>query len=146
MKRHRFRQDALIEVLHVAQEAFGLLRDDVLLHIARGLELPPSRVFGVATFYHLFTFAPRGEHSCTVCTGTACFVKGAERLLAIVEELTGGRAGETTPDGRFSLATTRCTGSCGLAPLAIFDGEVVGHLSEEEVARRVGGWTGHGSE
>ena len=78
MKRQRFQPDALIEVLHTAQELFGYLQDDLLLYVAHGLKLPPSRVYGVATFYHFFTFAPKGEHTCVVCMGTACYVKGAD--------------------------------------------------------------------
>src|ERR1700730_16886431 len=88
LKRCQFQQDALIEVLHKAQELFGYLEMDVLLYVARGLKLPPSRVYGVATFYHLFTLKPPGEHACVVCMGTACFVKGADKLLATVEQLT----------------------------------------------------------
>ena len=145
LKRQRYRQDSLIEVLHRAQQIFGVLRDDVLLYVSRGLRLPPSRVYGVATFYHLFRITPRGEHTCTVCTGTACYVKGAERVLAVAERSAGARAGETTSDGRVTLETTRCIGSCGLAPLVIFDGKVAGHVPAGEVADRLKGWVGHGS-
>ena len=76
MKKHQFKQDALIEVLHKAQELFGYLEDDLLLFIAYKLKLPASRVYGVATFYHFFTLKPKGEHTCVVCMGTACYVKG----------------------------------------------------------------------
>ena len=82
MKRHQYQPDALIEVLHKAQELFGYLSTDLLITIARSLKLPPSRVYGVATFYHFFSLAPQGEHSCAVCLGTACYVKGAAALLA----------------------------------------------------------------
>src|SRR5882672_8114008 len=84
MKRHQYQPDALIEVLHKAQELFGFLDRDVLFYVARGLKQPPSRVYGVATFYHLFSLKPQGEHTCVVCMGTACFVKGADRLLRTV--------------------------------------------------------------
>src|SRR5438067_8290925 len=96
LKRCQFQQDALIEVLHKAQELFGFLERDVLWYVARGLKLPPSRVYGVATFYHLFSLRPAGEHTCVVCMGTACFVKGADRLLAVVEQTAHVRPGETT--------------------------------------------------
>ena len=86
MKRHQFAPDALIEVLHTAQELFGFLQTDLLHYVAHGLKLPPSRVYGVATFYHFFSFKPQGEHTCVVCTGTACYVKGADALLAAVEQ------------------------------------------------------------
>ena len=80
IKRYQYQQDALIEILHRAPELFGYLEMDVLLYIAHSLKLPPSRVYGVATFYHLFSLAPSGVHTCVVCTGTACYVKGAHRL------------------------------------------------------------------
>jgi bidirectional [NiFe] hydrogenase diaphorase subunit len=124
MKKHLFRQDALIEVLHKAQELFGFLEDDLLLFIASKLKLPPSRVYGVATFYHFFTLKPQGEHSCVVCMGTACYVKGADKILAAVQENIGIQPGETTPDKRVSLLTARCIGACGIAPAVVYDGKV----------------------
>src|SRR5512141_1691762 len=86
MKKHQFKHDALIEVLHKAQELFGYLEDDLLLFIAYRLRLPTSRVYGVATFYHFFTLKPKGKHTCVVCMGTACYVKGADKVLASIEE------------------------------------------------------------
>src|SRR3974377_2012624 len=86
MKKHQFKQDALIEVLHKAQELFGFLEDDLLLFIAHGLKRPASRMYGVAAFYHFFTLKPKGKHTCVVCMGTACYVKGADKVLAAVEE------------------------------------------------------------
>src|SRR5450631_4738002 len=88
MKKHQFRQDALIEVLHKAQELFSYLEDDLLLFVSVKLKLPPSRVYGVATFYHFFQLKPQGEHTCVVCLGTACYVKGADKIIAAVEALT----------------------------------------------------------
>ena len=107
LKRHRFAPDALIEVLHTAQELFGHLRADLLFYMARALRLPPSRVYGVATFYHLFSFAPRGRHACVVCTGTACYVKGADAMLAAIEREAGATAGHTSSDGAISVSTAR---------------------------------------
>jgi len=127
MKRHQFRQDALIEVLHAAQELFGYLELDLLLYIARQLKLPPSRVYGVATFYHFFTLKPQGKHTCVVCTGTACFVKGADALLAAVSQQARVASGATTADGELSLLTARCLGACGIAPAVVLDGKVLGH-------------------
>ena len=98
MKRHRFALDALIEVLHVAQKVFGYLEPGILNYVAHALKLPPSRVYGVATFYHLFSFVPKGRHTCIVCTGTACYVQGAGRLLAAVQKGIGISPGETTLD------------------------------------------------
>lgn len=145
MKRHQFRQDALIEVLHFAQELFGHLAPDLLRFVARRLKLPPSRVHGVATFYHFFTREPKGAHTCVVCTGTACYVKGADALVAAVENEAHVRPGETTPDSRLTLSTTRCVGTCGLAPLVVLDGTVIGHATPEDLAGRVKGWLNRGT-
>lgn len=143
MKRHQYQPDALIEVLHKAQELFGFLSADLLLMIAHKLRLPPSRVYGVATFYHFFSLAPQGEHTCAVCLGTACFVKGAATLLAALEHEAGVKAGETTPDNRLSLMTARCLGACGIAPAVVYDGNVAGYQSPEQALERVKGWLAH---
>lgn len=124
MKRQQFRGDALIEVLHKAQELFGFLDDGLLLYIAKSLKLPPSRVYGVATFYHFFTLKPQGEHTCVVCLGTACYVKGADKIMAAVERRAGIKSGETTSDNKLSLVTARCIGACGIAPAVVYDGAV----------------------
>lgn len=137
MKRHQYRPDALIEVLHKGQELFGHLSPELLTSIARSLRLPPSRVYGVATFYHFFSLAPQGEHTCTVCLGTACYVKGAAALVAALEEQTGLRAGTTSADGKLSLLTARCLGACGIAPAAVVDGAVIGHADAELLRTRV---------
>ena len=144
MKRNRHRPDALIEVLHTAQNIVGYLDHDVLLQVARGLHLPPSRVYGVASFYHLFRFEPRGVHQCTVCLGTACFVKGGASLLSAIEHVSGIHAGQIMADGAISLDTARCVGACGIAPVVIFDGQITGHQTPEAVAERVKGWSSHG--
>jgi bidirectional [NiFe] hydrogenase diaphorase subunit len=145
MKRHRFAPDALIEVLHVAQKLFGHLEPGLLYYIAHALKLPPSRVYGVAAFYHLFNFAPKGKHTCIVCTGTACYVQGAGRLLAAVEEAAAVTAGETTPDGQISLMTARCVGTCGLALVVCYDGEVAGNQDPEAAKNHVKGWIRDGA-
>ena len=143
LKRGRYAQDQLIETLHVAQDVFGNLSEDILMYVARALRLPPSMVYGVATFYELFTFDPPGDHSCTVCTGTACFVKGADDIVQGVSAEFDVPAGETAEDGSLTLKTARCLGSCGLAPVVVFDGEVLSHQSTastlELVAAAVGG-------
>lgn len=146
MKRHQFRQDALIEVLHTAQELFGYLELDLLYFVARQLKLPPSRVYGVATFYHFFTLKPKGEHTCVVCTGTACYVKGADELIAAVREQAQIGPGETTADGQLSLLTARCLGACGIAPAVVVDGAVVGHETPEHLCRRLKGWLHRGTD
>ena len=138
LRRVRYAQHQLIEVLHVAQDVFGFLSEDVLLYVARALRLPPSRVYGVATFYALFTFDPPGEHTCTVCTGTACFVKGADGIVAALQRTHRVGVGDTTADGRFTLTTARCLGSCGLAPVAVIDGNIKGHLDADGAVVLVG--------
>ena len=140
MKRHQYRHDALIEVLHVAQELFGYLEPDLLYFVARHMKLAPSRVYGVATFYHLFTLKPRGRHTCVVCTGTACFVKGADALLAAVRNTVAIGPGETTADGEISLLTARCLGSCGAAPVVVLDGTASGHATPNDLRCQVKGW------
>ncbi|KOP26714.1 bidirectional hydrogenase complex protein HoxE [Hapalosiphon sp. MRB220] len=144
MKRYQYQQAALIEVLHKAQELFGYLENDLLHYIAHNLKLPPSCVYGVATFYHLFSLAPRGVHNCVVCTGTACYVKGAANLLATVENCAKIHAGETTPDGELSLLTARCLGACGIAPAIVLDGTVCGHQTPELVTEQIEGWLKYG--
>jgi bidirectional [NiFe] hydrogenase diaphorase subunit len=142
LKRQRFSPDSLIEVLHTAQEIFGFLKTDVLVYIASALKLPPSRVYGVATFYHFFSFKPKGDHTCMICMGTACYVKGAEHVQQAVNQF----AREATDCGTISVETARCVGACGLAPVVIFDGEVCGNLTPELAESRLKGWNKHGSQ
>jgi bidirectional [NiFe] hydrogenase diaphorase subunit len=145
MKRHQYRQDALIEVLHAAQKLFGFLEPPLLHFVAQHLKLPPSRVYGVATFYHLFTLKPGGRHTCIVCTGTACYVKGANKLLAAVSQVAGVEPGQTTPDGELTLRTVRCLEPCGLAPVAVLDGTVHGQETPETLREQVKGWLSRGT-
>ncbi|QIZ71340.1 bidirectional hydrogenase complex protein HoxE [Oxynema aestuarii] len=140
MKRNQHRQDALIEVLHKAQEIFGYLEEDVLLYVARQLKLPLSKVYGVATFYHLFSLKPSGAHTCVVCLGTACYVKGASSLLEALKNQVGIEPGETTDNGQMSVMTARCIGACGLAPAAVYDGKVMGNQTAESVLDNIKGW------
>src|SRR3954464_3672278 len=137
MRRHGHEPYALIEVLHTVQETFGFLTDDALRYVAVSLRVPYSKVYGVATFYHFFTLKPPGEHTCVVCTGTACYIKGAASLLKSVDEVAGIKPGETTKDGQLSLLTARCLGSCGLAPAVVFDGQVEGKITAEQMKLRV---------
>jgi bidirectional [NiFe] hydrogenase diaphorase subunit len=140
MKRNQYSQDALIEILHKAQEAFGFLEEDVLLYVARALKLPLSRVYGVATFYHLFSLKPSGAHTCVICLGTACYVKGADALLSTLKTEIGIKPGETTEDGQVSLVVARCIGACGIAPAAVFDGNVLGKQTEQSVIEHILPW------
>jgi len=130
MSRHQYSGDALIEVLHTAQELYGFLSPPLLRTVAHKLRLPPSRVLGVATFYHLFSLKPKGEHTFVVCLGTACYVAGA---LGLVESLERRccRVGQTSPDGKVSVQTARCIGACGLAPAVVIDEEVLARVTPE---------------
>ena len=115
MARHHYSGSALIEVLHAAQQLYGYLSRPLLDVIAHKLRLPPSRVLGVATFYHLFRFAPHKLHTATVCLGTACYVAGGMELMAAVKRTCGAE--------NWTVEAGRCVGSCGLAPIVICDGE-----------------------
>jgi NADH:ubiquinone oxidoreductase subunit E len=127
--------DALIQVLHRAQELFGYLREDVVNYIARELRLPMSQVHGVIGFYSFFSRVPQGKHTINICTGTACYVRGAETLLRTFEKELGISSGQTTADGRFSLRCARCVGACGLAPVAMIGDHVHGHLKSNAVKK-----------
>ncbi len=140
MRRNGFRRGALIETLHTVQESFGFLDEESLRYVAASLHAPLSHVYGVSTFYHFFRLKPAGAHTCVICTGTACYIKGASGLLAAIQEEYGIGPEETTEDGRFSVLTARCLGSCGLAPAAVFDGEVEGRLTNSRLAERLSRW------
>lgn len=146
IKRHQYQQDALIEILHRACELFGYLELDLLLYISHSLKLPRSRVYGVATFYHLFSLAPKGVHNCVVCTGTACYVKGSTVILTQLEKVTQIHAGETTANGQISVMTARCLGACGIAPAVVFDGTILGNQTPESVCEKVGEWWQNGTK
>ncbi len=137
MRRHGHAPNSLIETLHTVQEAFGYLDQDALRYVSASLRVPPSKVYGVATFYHFFTLRPPGSHTCVVCTGTACYIKGAPVLLKTIRDELGIQQGETTPDGKISVLTARCLGSCGLAPAAVFDGQVAGKMTSLAMAGKL---------
>jgi len=137
LKRNAFRQDALIEVLHAAQNAFGYLTPELLWYVAANLRLPPSRVYGVATFYNFFSLKPPGEHTVILCEGTVCYMRGATRIGDALEAAFGAAPGESSPDGRISVAIARCFGSCALAPVLVIDGQVVGNTTPELAVGRV---------
>ncbi|MBP7600516.1 MAG: bidirectional hydrogenase complex protein HoxE [Thermoflexales bacterium] len=137
MRRHGFRGNALIETLHTAQEAYGFLDDDLLRLVAKTLKLPLSKVYGVATFYNLFTLKPAGKHACVVCLGTACYIKGSGRLMDTLNHELGLKAGGTTANGHLSLLTARCFGSCAMAPAAVIDGEMAGKIVPDALVARL---------
>ena len=137
LKRLNYRPDALLEVLNTAQEAFGYLPEDLLVYVSKVLDVPLSKVYGVSTFYQLFSFDPLGDHTCIVCTGTACYVKGAEDIVHTLRTNYGLEETKTTPDGKFSVSTARCLGSCGLAPVLVVDGNIVGKATTESTLDQI---------
>src|SRR5512139_879542 len=137
MKEHNFQEGALLEILHKAQEIYGYLSKDLLMDISESLDLPPSHVFGVATFYSLFKLTEPGEHIVTGCLGTACYVKGVEDIMQAVEKEFKLKRGETTRDRKLSLFVTRCIGACAMAPNIVVDDEVIGKATKEIVLERI---------
>ncbi len=135
MAQYERSPDSLIQVLHRGQELFGYLPEEVQEYIAKGLKLPISKVYGVVTFYSFFTTVPRGKHTIMVCLGTACYVKGAERILQRLKKELGVELGETTRDHLFTLSAARCVGACGLAPVAMIDDDVYGKLTPDKVVK-----------
>lgn len=140
MRRYGHQPHALIETLHAVQEAFGYLDPSALKFTAAALHVPLSKVYGVATFYNFFNLKPQGEHSCVICMGTACYIKGAPQILEAVEKKAGVKAGDTTPDGKVSVLTARCFGSCGLAPAVVFDGEVAAKVEPAVASKKIANW------
>jgi NADH:ubiquinone oxidoreductase subunit E len=124
---------ALIEILHKAQNIFGYLPRDVQLFVARKLGIPGAEVFGVVSFYSYFTTKPRGKHTISVCMGTACFVRGSDKIIEAFKDKLGIESNEITEDGLFSLKDVRCIGACGLAPVVMVDDKVYGRVKVEEI-------------
>ncbi len=140
MRKNGFARHALIETLHTVQSSFGYLDDDAIRFVALSLHVPLSQAYGVATFYHYFTLKPPGKHTMTVCLGTACYIKGSDKLVAAAAKRLGIPQGQTTKDGNISLMTARCVGACSRAPVALFDGEVAGEMSAEQMLERLERW------
>lgn len=143
MRRLGNHSRGLIEALHTVQETFGYLDECAPRYVAISLRVPLSRAYGVATFYHFFTLKPAGEHTCVVCMGTACYIKGAPQLLSAVQRDLDIKPGETTSDNKVSLLTARCLGSCGLARAVVYDNEVAGKVATKDLRERLVKWTGH---
>ena len=143
MRRMGQQSRGLIETLHTVQEAFGYLDEQALRYVAGSLRVPLSRAYGVATFYHFFTLKPAGRHTCVICLGTACYIKGAQQLLDMVERDLNVAPGETTEDGEVSLLTARCLGSCGLAPAVVYDQQVAGKVDTLSLREHLKKWSHH---
>lgn len=142
IKLYQRRPDALIQILHTAQGIFGYLPLNVLQFVSRELKVPPSQVYGVATFYHFFSLKPKGDHQVVVCTGTACYVKGAQKILDELGKQWGLKPGQTTPDGKLGLEQARCIGACGLAPAVVIDEEMQPKVDAAKIDALISAKTG----
>ena len=133
IEKNKGDKGALMPVMHEAQNIYGYLPVEVQTVIAEKLNVPLAEVYGVATFYSQFSLNPKGKHQISVCLGTACYVKGSDKILDVLERELKIKCGECTPDGNFSIDSCRCVGACGLAPVMIIDGEVYGKLKDGDV-------------
>lgn len=133
IQKHKGEHGALMPILHEAQNIYGYLPAEVQTVIAEELDIPLSEVYGVTTFYSQFTLNPKGKHRISVCLGTACYVKGSDKILAEVERELGIRCGECTADRTFSIDNCRCVGACGLAPVMLVDDDVYGKITPSDV-------------
>lgn len=137
LKEHNFQESALLEILHRAQEIYGYLDKDLLMDVAGSLNLPPSKVYGVATFYSLFKLRKPGQHIVTSCLGTACYVKGVEEIIQAIEKEFSLKRGSSTSDGMLSLVATRCIGACAMAPIIVVDDELIPKATREVVIQKI---------
>jgi len=140
MQKHNYSSRALIETLHVVQDSFGYIDTDAIKYISQELRIPLAKVYGVTTFYNSFTSKPAGEHTLVLCTGTACYVKGNDQIAAYVKERFGLESNQTTPDNKLSYVAARCVGACGLAPVMILDGKIMGKMTVEEMKAKIEEW------
>ncbi|MGH7866744.1 MAG: NAD(P)H-dependent oxidoreductase subunit E, partial [Candidatus Dormibacteraceae bacterium] len=140
MRRTGQQARGLIETLHTVQQAFGYLDKEALRYVAASLRVPLSRAYGVATFYHYFTLKPAGRHTCSVCTGTACHIKGSAVLLATAKHALGIEPGTTSSKGQVSLVSERCIGPCGLGPVVVYDEVVTAEETPQALAARLKNW------
>jgi NADH:ubiquinone oxidoreductase subunit E len=126
-------ESQLISVLQRIQNHFGYLPRETMDEVSARMQIPAARVTGVATFYHLFSFVPKGQNRITVCMGTACFVKGAGKVVDRLKEILGVAEGQTTKDGKFSLDCARCLGACAMAPVVVVNEKVYGNVKPEDL-------------
>jgi len=141
MRKNGFARHALIETLHTVQSSFGYLDDDAIRFVAQSLRVPLSQAYGVVTFYHYFNLKPPGKHTVTVCAGTACYIKGADKLIDAAARKLEIQPGQTTANGVVSLMMARCVGACSRAPVGLCDGEVRGEMTQEQMIEQLERWT-----
>ena len=132
MAQNEYADSYLIAVLHKAQELYGYLPEDVMDQVADRMQIPTAHIWGVATFYHYFNLKPVGKHIVSVCMGTACYVKGADKVLEALKKDLGVQVGETTEDKLFTLQEARCLGACGIAPVIMIDDKIYGELDPKK--------------
>jgi bidirectional [NiFe] hydrogenase diaphorase subunit len=140
MQKHHFSSRALIETLHVIQDSFGYIDGEAMAYVAQELKVPLSKVYGVVTFYNNFSSKPSGEHTLVLCTGTACYVKGNDQIIDHMKERFGLDPNQTTQDNRLSFIAARCVGACGLAPVMILDGQIMGRMTVDEMKEKIEEW------
>ena len=140
MRRYGFARHALIETLHTVQTSFGYIDDDAIRFVAGSLRVPLSQAYGVVTFYHYFSLKPPGKHTLTICAGTACYIKGADKLVEAAQEHLQIEPGATTPDGQIGLVTARCVGACSRAPVVVCDGDVAGEMNCDQIVAQLERW------
>lgn len=126
-------KDNLIQILNDVQEHYGYIPKHAQMAISEYLSIPMAEIYGVVTFYSRFTLKPKGKYHVAVCLGTACYVKGSQKIMDRLEERLGIKTGETTADGKFSIEATRCVGACGLAPVFTVNGEVYGKATVQKL-------------
>lgn len=134
IEAHKEQRGGLMPVLQEAQSIYGYLPIEVQKMVATGLDMSLSEVYGVVTFYSQFSLEPKGKYKVSVCLGTACYVKGADKVIEEVEKILGIKSGECSEDGLFSIDATRCVGACGLAPVMLVNDDVYGKVTADEVA------------
>lgn len=134
-EKHGNKPGELINILHECQNNYGYLPEPMQRVIAAKLGIPATQVYGVVTFYSFFTMTPKGRHPISVCLGTACYVRGSEKILEEIKRVIGIDVGETTPDGKFSLDCLRCVGACGLAPVMMIGKKVYGRMEPQNVRK-----------
>jgi len=134
-------KDQLISVLHKVQHTFGYLPQEIQKIVAEELKISQAKVYGVVTFYSFFTMKPRGRHPVAICTGTACYVRGAEKIVEKFKKQLGIEVGETSEDGKFSINCLRCVGACGLAPVVMVGEKVYGRVKEDDVVNIIAEYT-----
>lgn len=132
VSQKEYAESYLIAVLHKVQQLYGYLPQDVMDEVADKMQIPTAHIWGVATFYHYFNLKPIGKHTVSVCMGTACYVKGADKILDTLKKELNVAVGETTEDKLFTLQEARCLGACGIAPVIMIDDKIYGELDSKK--------------